>query len=410
MVEKLFYIFWVLVKTVIRELWWFFLFIILLRIYLNLKAKKKKKEEKENEKIKEWETFEIIVNPYILQSPKAMEQVFNGLHALGKGYLVLEILGYKQEVHFFIHAPKGNQKFIEAQFYAQYPDIEIIPTKDYFLSLPPILPNKEFNIWGAEIILEKESAYPIRTYEYFEDPKEEKRIDPVANFIESISNADKNECFVFQLIIKPLVKDKEKEFRAKATSEINIKLGKKEKKSATWEEWVFAFFRNLLVGIIEPPIWPDEEKKSSEISISISSLPTSEREVIEAISKKNSLLAFEAGIRIFYFAPYEVFSETNIASFLAYLKQFSVKHLNSFTINEETLTKVGGSLFKERRLFLKKLSFYKSLKEKNWPKKAIVLSSQELATIYHFPLVKVKSPALVRGVFRKGEPPFNLPR
>lgn len=409
MIFSFLYLVWVFIKTVIREFWWFFVFIILLRIVLKLRKKEKEKEKKEKEVIKEWETFEIIVNPLILQTPKAMEQVFNGLHALEKGYLVLEIVGFNQEVHFYIHAPKGLKQFLEAQLYAQYPDIEIIPVKDYLSFSPPVLPNKELDVWGTEIIFEKGDQYPIRTYEYFEEPKEEKRIDPIANLIESIGNASKKEYFILQIIVKPLIKDKEKDFRKKVETEINIKMGKKEKKVATWEDWVFAFFRNLLVAIAIPPSWPGEEKKE-ETSVSISALSSIDKEIIEAINKKASLLAFEAGIRLCYFAPYEVFNENSIASFYAYLKQFSIKYLNSFVINEDTITKVKGWFLKNRRLFLKKMAIYKAIREKKPPQKTIVLNSQELATIYHFPLLKVKSPALVRGVFRKSEPPFNLPK
>lgn len=409
MIWSFFYLVWFFIKTVIREFWWFFIFIILLKIVYNFRKKDLEKKKKEKESVKEWETFEIIVNPLILQTPKAMEQVFNGLHALEKGYLVLEIVGFNQEVHFFIHAPKGLKQFLEAQLYAQYPDIEILPVKDYLSFLPPILPNKDLDVWGTEIIFEKENQYPIRTYEYFEEIKEEKRIDPIANLIESISNASKKEYFILQLIIKPLIKDKEKDLRKKADSEINIKMGKKEKKIATWEDWVFAFFRNLLVAIAIPPTWPGEEKKE-ETSVSISAISSVDKEIIEAINKKVSLLTFETGIRLCYFAPYEIFNENSIAAFYAYLKQFGIKHLNSFVINEETVTKVKGWFLKNRKLLLRKIKIYNSVKEKNLPQKSIVLNSQELATIYHFPLLKVKSPALVRGVFRKSEPPFNLPK
>lgn len=409
MIWSFFHLVWFFLTAVIREFWWFLIFIILLKVVLNLRKKDKEKKEKEKEEIKDWETFEIIVNPLILQTPKAMEQVFNGLHALEKGYLVLEIVGFNQEVHFFVHAPKGLQQFLEAQLYAQYPDIEVLPVKDYLSFLPPVLPNKDLDVWGAEIIFEQPDQYPIRTYEYFEEPKEEKRIDPIANLIESISNASKQEFFILQLIIKPLIKDKEKDFRKQATSEINIKLGKKEKKVATWEDWVFAFFRNLLVAIAIPPSWPSDEK-TSETTISLSSVSSIDKEIIEAINKKISLLTFETGIRLCYFAPYDIFSENSVASFYAYFKHFGIKYLNSFKINEETVTKVKGWFLKNRRLFLRKIKIYRAFKEKKLPKKAIVLNSQELATIYHFPLLKVKSPALVRGVFRKSEPPFNLPK
>ena len=402
------YIIWSFIKTAFREFWWFFLFIVLLKVVLDLRKKSKIKREKEKEEIKEWESFEIIVNPLILQTPKAMEGVFNGLHALEKGYLVLEIVGFNQEVHFFIHLPKGLKNFVESQFYAQYPDLEIIPIKDWLSFLPPTLPSKQLDTWGTEIVLEKANQFPIRTYEYFEEAKEEKRIDPIANLIESISNASEKEYFIFQLIIRPLIKDKEKKFREEGQKAIDIKLGRKEKKVYNWVDWIFSFFKNLLVAIAIPPVWPgDETTSETSVSISVSSI---DKEIIEAVNSKISQLAFESGIRLCYIAPRDIYSEISIASFYAYLKQFSLKNLNSFAINNKTITKVEGWFLKNQKLYLKKYQLFNALKDKKLPQKAMVLSSQELATIYHFPLLKVKSPALVRGVFRKGEPPFNLPK
>jgi hypothetical protein len=37
------------------------------------------------------------------------------------------------------------------------------------------------------------------------------------------------------------------------------------------------------------------------------------------------------------------------------------------------------------------------------------LNTEELASIYHFPVLKVKAPALIRSLSRKGEAPPNLP-
>jgi hypothetical protein len=39
----------------------------------------------------------------------------------------------------------------------------------------------------------------------------------------------------------------------------------------------------------------------------------------------------------------------------------------------------------------------------------MILNTEELATIYHFPALKVVTPTLVRVLSKKGEPPAGLP-
>ncbi|MBI5731892.1 MAG: hypothetical protein HY982_00850 [Candidatus Magasanikbacteria bacterium] len=44
-----------------------------------------------------------------------------------------------------------------------------------------------------------------------------------------------------------------------------------------------------------------------------------------------------------------------------------------------------------------------------FPPKASILNTEELATVFHFPIVTVESPLLRRLETRKGEPPANIP-
>lgn len=56
------------------------------------------------------------------------------------------------------------------------------------------------------------------------------------------------------------------------------------------------------------------------------------------------------------------------------------------------------------------MNFYQKCKNRQKAETTIILNTEELASIYHFPVVKVKAPALVRTLSRKSEPPPNLPR
>ncbi|MFA5360637.1 MAG: hypothetical protein WC320_01530 [Candidatus Paceibacterota bacterium] len=399
--EVLFFIF-----GIIRDFWWLIALILLGLFYINLRRDYQAKAKKEKETVKDWVVLEAKINREILQTPKAMEQVFNSLNVIGKGYLSLEIVGINREMHFIIRAPKEYKHLVTSQFYSQYPEIEIKEIEDYFSSVAPNLPNKDFDLWGTEIIFEKANCYPIKTYSYFEEMKEEKRIDPMASLAESFGALERAEWCIFQIFVRPLSKDEEEEFDLEGKKEIDDLSGKKAPKTITWVDWVGAFFRNLLVGVIEPPVWPGEEEKKESPP---SEIALSKKNKISAIEKKISQLSFKTGIRVLYIAPRPVFNEAKALGFMAFLKQFNSKDLNAFKINTEASTTLKTKLFQARRLFLKKRNFYQAAAQRELEQKSIILATEELATIYHFPALKIKAPTLTRVLSKKGEPPIGLP-
>jgi hypothetical protein len=387
------------------EFWWVVLLIILGKIFINLYYSHRKKLEKKKKEIKDWVVLEVKINREILQTPKAMEQVFSGLHSMEKGNISLEILGLKKEINFLIRLPKEYRKLFESQLYAQYPEVDIKEVYDYFSTFPPFLPNKDFDLYGSEIIFKNADHFPIRTYPLFEEVKEEKRIDPLANLIESASQLQSSEYLILQMIILPLTLKKEKKWIEDGQKEINKLLGKKEEK-VDWRDWINSFLKNLITAFYTPPVWPGETKEEKPVS---SPLSSGDKEKIERIEQKISKLGFEVSVRFIYISPRSIYDETNSLAFPAYFKQFNTENLNAFKINNLASTKIKSKLFKTRRTFVKKLNFYQKFKKREEIKKTIILNTEELASIYHFPVLKVKAPALIRSLSRKGEAPPNLP-
>ena len=392
--------------TIFREFWWLLALIIFGKIFIDLNRKYEEKKKKKKEEIKDWVVLKIKVNQEILQTPKAMEQVFNGLHVIEKGYICLELVGMDRRLYFIIRAPKEYKNLVISQFYAQYPEVEIKEIDDYFLRLPAHLPNKDFDLWGTEIALEKENYYPVKTYSYFEELKEEKRIDPISSFAESIDKLQKSELLVLEILIKPLSDKDEKKFIDEGKKKVDSILGKKEKKAITWQDWIVAFFKNLLLGIVQPLTWPSKEEKKDEAPTVLS---PGEKDVVKSIEKKINQLSFNINIRLVYISPKKIFNESNVSAFMAFLKQFNSKDLNGFKINKDTSTVLKTRIFQNRRLFLKKTDFYQNCLKRKSAQNGMILNTEELATIYHFPALKVKTPALTRVLSKKGEPPIGLP-
>jgi len=397
-------LFFVFVREILFGFWWLIIFLILGKIFFDLRKRYLEKQRRKKEEIKEWVTLAVKINREILQTPKAMEQVFAGLHSLKDSSVSLEIFGQKKEVYFIARLPKRYKKIFESQIYAQYPELEIKEIEDYLAIFPPNLPNKFFDLWGGEIIFENQGCFPVQTYQFFEAAREEKRIDPLANLIEGISHLQEKEWLALQIIIKPL---DSKKWVESGKKEIDKMLGKKEPAKITWQDWTSAFFKNLAFSIFTPPVWPEEKKEEKSASSSVFS--SGSKEIIEKIEQKISKLGFEATIRYLYIASPEVYDEINSLSVAAYFNQFNIKNLNSFRINENSLPEVKSKLFNKKRTFLKKIDFYQNFLSRQPGKETIILNTEELATIYHFPALKVKAPALIRILSKKGEPPTDLP-
>ena len=96
----------------------------------------------------------------IIKSPNMIEEYYEG-HFFP--FISLELVGTEGTAHFYIWLPENMRSLIESQLYAQYSDIEIFQVEDYVNQLPPVLPNKEWTLWGTDVKLVREDPYPIRT-------------------------------------------------------------------------------------------------------------------------------------------------------------------------------------------------------------------------------------------------------
>lgn len=393
------YLFWFL-----RNFYWAIIFLVLAKIYFNYRSAYLKKKEKEEKEIKDWTLFEIKITKDTQGGPQLMENFLNHLKGFNQGYFILELVGIKRELRFYFRFPTMYQKLIEVALYSSFPKIVFEKVDDYFSFLPPLIPNKEYDLWGTEFVLEKSDPYPIKTYSFFNETPIEKT-ESLASFAEIVNKLNEKEYYVIQIIFRPLSADEEKDFSEKAKSEEDVVLGKKvPSKNITFKDWAVAFIINLLTGAFREPVWPQEPEKKEPPPPSFS-----QQEIVNLIERKLSKKCFETGIRVIYISPKNIFDEINTLGFLSYFNQFDFKNLNSFKVNDTSTTEVVGRFFVERRTFLKKLDFYKKTLKRELPSMRFVLNSEELSTIYHFPSGETKISAIRQILFKKGEPPSFLP-
>ncbi len=358
-----------------------------------------------------------------------MEQVFAGLHGTltkvkfldkyWKGkvqeWFSLEIVGLGGEMHFYIRTPEQFKNLVESQIHSQYPEAEISEVLDYASFLVEKIPSESYDIGGVELILEKADFYPIRTYVPFEERQAERRIDPMASFLEIISNLKPDENIFIQYLVQP-ISDKDWKNRDKGIEEVNKLTGKKIETKKGFLGSIFEgldeFFGNLLAAVAVYPEWGE---KKEETRSAVSNLSPGGKLVVEAIENKLSKLAFKVCIRFGYIAGKNVFNKANMAAISGAFKQFNTVDLNAFKGNKKAGTTADQPrilpFIKSRREYIRKIAFIDRFLNRKMSKnkKDFVLNIEELATIYHYPIIIVEAPAIQRVGTRKAEPPVGLP-
>ena len=140
-------------------------------------------------------------------------------------------------------------------------------------------------------------------------------------------------------------------------------------------------------------------------------LSPGELDKLKAMERKGTKLGFEANARFIYLAKKDVFSKAKgVAGMFGVLKQCG--EYNSIAKpNKKSKTKVTFFMVKRRSSFRKR-KLMRMYKRRLFPthRKAYVLNTEEIATLYHFPgRMAAPAPFVPRIYSKKGEPPPTLP-
>ena len=369
--------------------------------------------------------LEIKIPKEVVKTPKAMEIALSGIHGTVEVLnfrdkwlagefqpsFSLEIAGIDGEMHFYIRCERKYQHLIEAKLYAQYPELEIQEAEDYTESVPQDIPNNSWDLWGTDMVLLKDSAYPIRTYEFFEDLEEERRFDPLSSLAEVITNLQDGEQLWIQTIISPIL-DRD---WVKDSLKISEKLlGRKEVPSPPGLLGnISEFFANglkMLAGSV--PEWGGGVEHKEDDS-NFMRLSRGEQRIIEAIEDKRAKTGFKTTIRTVYLARRDVMNKTNIAALQGIYRQLTDQNLNGLRI--KTGTQPSSSLmgFKKMRNHRRKIRMFHMYKMRMLGilSEPYILNVEEIATLYHFPGAAVQAPSTggARLSAKRGEPPTGLP-
>ncbi|MBI4138132.1 MAG: hypothetical protein HY482_00860 [Candidatus Wildermuthbacteria bacterium] len=363
---------------------------------------------------------------------KAMEDVFSALWQThdpanprekwleGKYQLsfAFEIVSTEGNVHFYIRLPAGAQKLVESAIYAQFPQVELQVAEDYTKFVPRDIPNKDWDVWGTNYVLEKPDPVPIRTYsEFFEDSpseKEEFRVDPMALLVEGLSRLGKGEHIWVQFVLKPVLHGESGLPEAGLELVNTIVKRPVAPKPRSLLDDVKSVGGHVATGA--EPVAAAAAKE--EFIPPEMKLTPGQRDLVAAIERKVSKYAFSVMSRFVYVARRENYFGPAKALPMSWYTQFSGATYNNLRPLKHTLTKVYTVFtwfLDRRRTFVKKRRIFRNYVMRvppNFPQPGgtFYLNIEELATIFHFPgKMTTPSASVSRVGAKKGEAPPGLP-
>jgi hypothetical protein len=350
--------------------------------------------------------LEIKLPQEILKSPEAMELVFmqlsqardpNYIEGYIKGevrnWFSFEIVSIGGHVHFFIWSAKGLKRLVEASIYAQYPEVEIYEAEDYAAKMYHDPEN--FIYWLTYFKLGEKDAYPIKTYIDYgmnKNPEEEYKIDPMTPLLEYLGSIGEGENVWIQIIIQP----------HRRTTWKDVGVPKED-----WRKQVKAEIKKIFNDA-----QPEGTDKPSMLN-----LTEEKKETINALERSLGKIAFETIIRGYYISQKDAFKPVAIVGLISCLKQFNAPNRNRFGLGKYSAFKYPWQDFKNlrRRIIEKRmLDAYKHRSFFHPPHKfyranPYILTTEELATIYHFPGKVASTPTFERISSKKASAPTNLP-
>lgn len=360
------------------------------------------------------------------QTPRAIESFYahlSGMHNDPKkedkwiggemeDSVSLEIVSLGGYIQFLIHTNVRFRDLVEAAIYAQYPEAEITEVDDYAMRFKGItFPNDRFEMWGVELRMTNKQYYPIKVYREFEDSVSGEFKDPMATILEIFSKLTPDEQFWFQVVITPANNDWGQPGEALVSKLIGAKV---EHKKQWWERIVEAPFDfiSLFSGALGGGAAAAEKEKYVPAS-QLLHMPPGKKGVVEAIERKTSKIGFHTRLRLVYLARKHAFDKgSRTSAFFGAFKQFNTLDMNGFKPNKKKMTKVYG-LFKKVRINIRKnkmMRWYRLRARQYTPGYyGDILNIEELATLYHFPILTVKTPSLKRTDAKRAEPPLTLP-
>lgn len=325
--------------------------------------------------------------------PSALEPFFAALHGIYRAdpvvqeFVSFEIAATKGSISFYCFLPLHLREYLEAQLYAQIPDLEISKVEDYARTTD--VSGK--HVASTELTLTRDDVYPILTHEELET-------DPLAGITAVMANLEEGEHVWLQLVTQPLGDEWQER-------SIKFVQGMRSGKQASAAAGVAAdmILRGMRFGlrvgkeVIKPGSGVGEMsglQAAPEKAPEAPKLAASVEAALKAIEKKATKLGYQVHGRLTAISSTPSVASSRVQAVLGSLKQF-----NSTTQNGFQASPIGTD----------DLDAWERYQSRYCDTGGFLLNIEELASVFHFPTSDVQNSTISWSGAKKGDAPANLP-
>jgi len=342
--------------------------------------------EEEQTQIREGYIQKLIASAETLFANLGGMKAQKGSNPFFKGrndHFALEIVADRDGlISFYAVMPRTMQQYFEQQIQAQYPEINIEEQPDYNVFNPKGV------ILGANLILKKDHALPIKTYMEME-------IDSLNAITNTLSSFDPKEGAVIQIVCRSSHPGWHQRSRG-----ITVEL----QKGKTLNQAIRSAGANGFLGRIfssasgfakastGKTTWEQEQERTQTRPQGLS--PMNE-EALRKLEQKNSKAGLDVNIRLIVSTDTMPKAQTYLQSMINSFGQFAgYEYANGF--NSADI----GSKPKIVHDFI-----YRTFNEK----RSFILNTEELASIFHLPTPMTETPNIRWLLAKKLAPAVNVP-
>lgn len=297
------------------------------------------------------------------------EQLFSALASFKKPFAFEVAVPYiGEEIHFFVAIQKSLSEAFVRQIQSLWNDAEVRDVEDYNVF------NYSGVTLGAWVNLKNRFVLPIRTYQEFD-------ADTFSPFLGGFTKINElGEGAALQFVVRPATRAYKKE------TQIALRFLKRGNRL----DYILRHPLSVSLSDITAAISPKSRKKEEEDGTE----KLIDEQAIKSLELKLSKPFFEVNVRVVSSAPSQSQADVILGSITAGFAQFSAPERNGF------------KLVRPRNI--RNLVHQFSFREFN-NKQAMVLNSEELASIFHFPTPFTDVPKIKELKAKEAPPPPNLP-
>lgn len=294
----------------------------------------------------------------------------------------LEIVVHKGLISFYVATPRYLQKYIEDQIQAQFHEAQVEEVDDYNIFSPKGV------IIGAYLVCRRSYIFPLKTYKKLES-------DPLDAITNSLSKVKGSDSAAIQIIARSAKKQWHR-WGPKVASEMQQgKQLKEALKTASANPFLRAIAK--FVDVLKE-MWKAKSKEQEQLTKQKEpyKLSPMEEEVVKGLEEKSAKAGLDTNLRILVSAQNASYAQLYLDNIVNAFSQYNIyEYGNSFKKIQP----------RKQKVFIQDF-IYRVYREK----RKVLLNTEELASLYHFPLPTTETPNIRWLKAKKAPAPVNMPQ